>query len=72
MALQGSFCGGYVPLNWCLLVALSKCFCASFWGGSLGRFLGQCVAQNSKFVKPKCGAKRSANCRFFGQDLGGF
>ena len=43
----------------------------SLFGGALGRFLGQCVAQNSKFVKPKCGAKRCANSRFFGQDLGG-
>ena len=24
-----------------------------------------------RFVKPKCGAKRCANSRFFGQDLGG-
>ena len=39
--------------------------------GSRSRFLGQCVAQNSRFVKPKCGAKRRANSRFFGQDLGG-
>ena len=39
--------------------------------GFLGRFLGQRVAQNSRFVKPKCGAKRCANSRFFGQDLGG-
>ena len=25
-----------------------------------------------RFVKPKCGAKRCANSRFFGQDVGGF
>ena len=61
-----------MPLDWCLFVALSKCFCVFFWGGSLSRFLGHGVAQNSKFVKPKCGAKRCANSKFFGQDLGGF
>ena len=40
-----------MPLNWCLFVALSKCFCGSFWGGlnmwrKILGLLSQNVGQN--------------------------